>query len=51
MKLWVSSLGTLQKEEQQCGAWICATIERFQVHHVVKNDENYNRETSDSLYV
>ena len=50
-KLWVSSLGTLQKKEQQYGAWIRATIEWFQVHHVVKNDEDYNRETSDSLYV
>ena len=42
MKLWASSLGTLQKEEQQYGAWMCATIERFQVHHVVKNKEDYN---------
>ena len=50
MKLWVSSLGTLQKEEQQYGAWMCATIERFQVHHVVKNKEDYNQETSESHY-
>ena len=42
MKLWVSSLGTLQKEEQQYGAWMCATIEWFEVHLVVKNKEDYN---------
>ena len=47
MRLWVSSLDTLQKEEQQYGAWMCATIERFQVHHVMKN-EDYNWETSES---
>ena len=44
----MSSLGTLQKEEQQYGAWMHATVERFQVHHVVKNKEDYNRETSKS---
>ena len=49
-KLWVSSLGTLQKEEQQYGAWMHATIERFQVHHVVKNKEDSNQETSESHY-
>ncbi|KAL0008147.1 hypothetical protein SO802_009649 [Lithocarpus litseifolius] len=49
MKPWVSSLGTLQKEEQY-GAWMCATIERFQVHYIVKNKEDYNRETSESHY-
>ena len=48
MKLCVSSLGTLQKEEQEYGAWTCATIKRFQVHHVVKNKEDYNRDTSES---
>ena len=48
MKLWMSSLGTLQKEEQEYRAWMCATIERFQVHHVVKNKEDYNQETSKS---
>ena len=47
-KLWVSSLGTLQKEEQEYGAWMHATIKRFQVHHVVKNKEDYNLETSKS---
>ena len=42
MKLWVSSLGTLQKkEQQQYGAWMCATIDRFQAPHVVKNKEDY----------
>ena len=38
----MSSLGTLQKEEQQYGAWM------FVVHLVVKNKEDYNRETFES---
>ena len=42
MKLWVSSLGALRKEEQQHRAWMCAAIERFQLHQVVKNKEDYN---------
>ena len=42
MKLWVSSFGTLQKEEQQYGDWMCATIEGFQVHQVMKSKEDYN---------
>ena len=42
MKLFPSSLGTLQKEEQQYGAWM------FVVHLVVKNKEDYNRETFES---
>ena len=36
----MSSLGTLQKEEQQYRAWMRATIERFQVHQVVKNKDD-----------
>ena len=44
----MNSLGTLENEEQQYGAWMRAIIERFQVHHVVKNKDDYNLETSKS---
>ena len=35
--MWVSSQGTLKKEDQQYRAWLQATTERFQVSHVVRN--------------
>ncbi|KAK7817810.1 hypothetical protein CFP56_042398 [Quercus suber] len=35
-RMWVSSQGTL-KEDQQYGAWLWATTERFQVSYVVQN--------------
>ena len=36
-RMWASSQGTLKKEDYQYGAWLWATIEWFQVSHVVRN--------------
>ena len=36
-RMCISSQGTLKKEDQQYGAWLWATIEWFQVSHVVRN--------------
>ena len=44
----MSCLGTSQKKEQRYGAWMCATIERFQLHHVVMNKVDSKRETFES---
>ena len=36
-RMWASSQGTLKKEDYQYGAWLWATIEWFQVSHVMRN--------------